>query len=655
MSALEKLGASLTEALRKITRTTIVDEAAVKELVRDFQRALLQADVNVQLVLELSNRIQERTLKEKLPPGISRREHVVKVIYEELTKFVGETPAKIRVEPGRANVFMLIGIQGSGKCVTGNSMVPLTDGQIKTIAELFEENVGFCESAAILQDGIAIRPRNLEAYSINLETLKIEEKPVEWIWKLKATEELYEVRLDHGNNLRVTTTPEHPFFTIEKGAIKRFRANKLKKGQLVMIPSILTAGDPKRCGITEVGPIFLEGEKGECKTIEDGEETSKNLQTLLEADVNWVKVRNVRKIKNHFIKYVYDLTVKDHHNFIANNIIVHNTTSAAKMARYFQKRGFKTALVCADTFRLGAFAQLKQLAEEIKVPICGEDGGKDALRVAVQGVKGFVKGGYEVIILDTAGRHKDEEGLIQEMREIAQAVKPDEIILVVDATIGQQAAVQAKAFHEATKIGSVFITKLDGSARGGGALSAVASIGVPIKLMGIGEGVEAIDVFVPSRFVGRLLGMGDIEGLIQRVREAEVALPEEKAKAIMGGRFTLEDMYEQMEAMKGMGPLSHISKMIPGMGYKLPKDALEGAEDKLKKWRYIIQSMTKEERMNPSILKSSRIRRIAKGSGTMEKEVKELISRYNAMKKLMKSLGKRRLPPVLRRIFDKTR
>ena len=446
MSALEKLGASLTEALRKIIRAPIIDEAAVKELVRDFQRALLQADVNVHLVLELSKRIQERTLKEKLPPGISRREHIVKVIYEELTKFLGEKPAKIQVEAGKPNVFMLIGIQGSRK-----------------------------------------------------------------------------------------------------------------------------------------------------------------------------------------------------------------TASAAKMARYLQKRGFKTALVCADTFRLGAFAQLKQLADRIRVPIYSDLNEQVSLKVAVQGVESFRKEKYEVIILDTAGRHKDEEGLIQEMRKIAQAVDPDEVVLIVDATIGQQAAAQAKAFHEATKIGSIFITKLDGSARGGGALSAVASIGVPIKFIGTGEGVEAIDIFVPSRFVGRLLGMGDIEGLIQRVREAEVELPKKKARAILRGRFTLEDMYEQMEAMKGMGPLRHIFKMIPGMGYRLPDDALEDAEDKLKKWRYIIQSMTKEEKTDPKILKSSRIRRIAKGSGTTEREVKELISRYNAMKKLMKSLGKRSLPPILRRMFDKTR
>jgi hypothetical protein len=211
MSALEKLGASLTEALRKIIKIPVFDENAVKELVKDFQRAFLQADVNVNLVLELTNRIQDRTLKEKLPPGISRREHVIKVIYEELTKFVGKTPAKILVEPGRINVLMLVGIQGSGKCVVGSSQVSLVNKEIMTIAQLFEEQLSCCENAVILQDGIAIHPRNLFAYSINPNTLKMEEKQIEWIWKLKATEVLYEVFLDSVIRPKIITTPEHPF------------------------------------------------------------------------------------------------------------------------------------------------------------------------------------------------------------------------------------------------------------------------------------------------------------------------------------------------------------------------------------------------------------------------------------------------------------
>jgi signal recognition particle subunit SRP54 len=442
MSALEKLGSSLSEAIRKILRAPSVDKATIKELVRDFQRALLQADVNVQLVLELSRKIEERALGEKPPPGVGRREQIVKVIYEELTKFIGVNPSRPEIQLGKTNVFMLVGIQGGGK-----------------------------------------------------------------------------------------------------------------------------------------------------------------------------------------------------------------TTSAAKLARYFQKRGFKVALVCADTFRLGAYDQLRQLAERIKVPIYGRPGEDDAVKVAMEGVEKFRAEKYDIVILDTAGRHKEEKSLIREMTEIAKAVEPDEIMLVVDATIGQQASVQAKAFHEATKIGSIFLTKLDGSARGGGALSAVAAIGVPIRFIGIGEDADAIEPFVPPQFVGRLLGMGDVQALIQKYQEAELELTEKKTRDFLKGRFTLEDMYEQMEAMRKMGPLKQLITMIPGMGYRISEGIINQAEDKFKKWKYILQSMTKEEKENPKILNASRIRRIARGSGTAEKEVKELIQQYELMKKFMKSFGSgRRMHPLLRKI-----
>jgi len=443
MSALEKLGHSLTEAVRKILKAPVVDEAAVKELIRDFQRALLQADVNVNLVLELSKRIERRTLQEKLLPGITRREQVVKVIYEELTSFVGERPARPEIQPGRPNVFMLVGIQGSGK-----------------------------------------------------------------------------------------------------------------------------------------------------------------------------------------------------------------TTSAAKLARYFQKRGFKTGLVCADTFRLGAYDQLSQLAEKAKIPIQGFPGEIDSVKAALKGVEAFRNEKFDIIVVDTAGRHKDEKSLMEEMKQIAEAVDPDEIILVVDGTIGQQAAAQAKAFHEATEFGSIFLTKLDGSARGGGALSAVAATKVPIRFIGTGEGIDAIETFVPIQFVGRLLGMGDVQALLEKYREVETSIAEKRTRDILKGRFTLEDMYDQMEAMRSMGPLKHLVSMIPGMGYRLPEEALEQAEDKLKVWKYILQSMTKGERENPKVLNSSRIKRIARGSGTNDRDVKEMVKQYETMRRFIKSMGsRRRIHPSLRRLL----
>jgi signal recognition particle subunit SRP54 len=217
-------------------------------------------------------------------------------------------------------------------------------------------------------------------------------------------------------------------------------------------------------------------------------------------------------------------------------------------------------------------------------------------------------------------------------------------MLVIDGTIGQQAAIQAKAFHEATPIGSILVAKLDGSARGGGALSAVAAIGAPIKFIGVGEKLADLETFVPSRFVGRLLGMGDLESLIERVREAEVTVPEKKARKILSGKFTLTDMYEQFEAMKGMGPFKRLLSMLPGVSYNLPEDMVDMAQDRLEKWRVIIQSMTLQERENPKILSSSRIRRVARGSGTSEKEVKELLNQYKNMRRLMKQLRRRNIP-----------
>jgi signal recognition particle subunit SRP54 len=273
----------------------------------------------------------------------------------------------------------------------------------------------------------------------------------------------------------------------------------------------------------------------------------------------------------------------------------------------------------------------------------GEPKGKNPIKIALNGLKQFAD--KEVVIIDTAGRHKEEKSLIQEMKTLEKAIKPNEVVLVVDGTIGQQAAIQAKAFNEATPIGSILVTKLDGSARGGGALSAVAATGAPIRFISTGEKIRDIESFVPARFVGRLLGMGDLQSLIEKVREAEVKVPEKKMRAFLTGKFTLTDMYEQFEAMKSMGPFKRILKMIPGMTYNIPDEMMDLAEDRLKKWRVIIQSMTPEERDNPKIFTASRIRRVARGSGTAEKEVKELLKQYAMMKKMMKTLRRKKALP----------
>jgi signal recognition particle subunit SRP54 len=301
-------------------------------------------------------------------------------------------------------------------------------------------------------------------------------------------------------------------------------------------------------------------------------------------------------------------------------------------------------LVCADTFRPGAFAQLQQLATRINVPIYGDPKAKDAVKVVTEGLRQY--GDRDVIIVDTSGRHKEEQELIKEMKMLERSIKPDEVMLVIDGTIGQQALAQAKAFNEATPIGSILVTKLDGSARGGGALSAVAATGAPIKFIGTGEKTEDIEAFVPSRFVGRLLGMGDLETLLEKVKEAEITVPEKKAKAIMSGKFTLTDMYEQFEAMKGMGTFKKLFKMLPGMSYKIPDDMLNMAEGRLEKWRVLIQSMTPQERDNPKIFNSSRMKRVARGSGTSEKDVKELLKQYIMMRRMLKTMRRRKKFPL---------
>jgi len=429
---MESVGRSLSDAVRRLLRMPNVDEKAVKELAKDLQRTLLQADVNVELVLQLSRAVEERSLKERLPPGITRREHVVKVLYEEMTRFVGQEAAKVEVQPGSFRKLMLVGIQGTGK-----------------------------------------------------------------------------------------------------------------------------------------------------------------------------------------------------------------TTSAVKLGRYFAKRGLRVGLVCADTYRPGAFDQLSQLAAKVEIPIYGEPGKTKPEEIAKHGLERFQKERSDLVIIDTAGRHRNEKDLMQEMKRIASSVKPDEIILAIDASIGQQAIVQAKAFHEATPVGSILLTKMDGSARGGGALSAVVATGSKVKFIGTGEKIEDLEQFVPTDFAGRLLGMGDLKALLAKVEEAEVKVPEAKVKKFLEGRFTLKDMYDQMENLRKMGPLRKVLQMIPG-GSSLPEDQLGVAEENMRAWRVIIQSMTSDELGEPRVVDSSRARRIAHGAGRSEREVRDLVNQYFTMRKMMKQMKGRR-------------
>ncbi len=416
---------SLKEIVRKITRSTTVDKSLVEEIVRDIQRALIKADVNIRHVKEISDAIKKRALSEKVLEGLSPKEHIIKIVYEELLKGIGEG---LEI-PLKKSKIMLVGLQGSGK-----------------------------------------------------------------------------------------------------------------------------------------------------------------------------------------------------------------TTTAAKIAKYYKDRGLRAAVVCADTWRPAAYDQLKQLAESYGITFYGEKESKDAVKIVENALKKLKD--YDMIVIDTAGRHALEKELIDEMIEIAKVANPDYKLLVLDAAIGQLASRQAKAFHEAIGIDGIIITKFDGTAKGGGALSAAREIGIPIAFIGTGEKVEDFERFDPAGFVSRLLGMGDIRALIEKVER--IAKEEElDPEKFLKGTFTLKDIYKQIEAMQKMGPIKKIFELLPfGFGLKIDESVMEMTEEKMKKFKVIMDSMTEEELLNPKIIDSSRIRRIAIGSGTTPQDVKELLKYYKTMKDVMKKMKK---------------
>lgn len=421
---MDKLGSSLQDALKKLVGAGRIDEKTVTEVVKDIQRALLQADVNVKLVMKMSNHIKERALKEEVPSGMNPREHVIRIVYQELINIVGKS-ADIPLKPQK---IMMIGLQGSGK-----------------------------------------------------------------------------------------------------------------------------------------------------------------------------------------------------------------TTTTSKLSRYFQRKGLKPAVVCADTFRPGAFQQLSTLCNKLNVPFYGEEGNPDAVGIVERGLKELEKN--DVLIVDTAGRHSLEADLIDEMEQIHEVAQPDYKLLVLDGAIGQQASEQAKAFNDSIGISGVVISKLDGTAKGGGALSAVSETNSSIAFIGVGETPDDLEKFEPDRFISRLLGMGDIKSLIEK---AEEALTEEDLdmEAMMRGRFTLKDMYSQLEAMNKIGPMKQIMQMLPmgGMGVKLSDDAYKVTEDKMGRYRVLMDSMTEEELLNPRLIGSSRIKRISMGSGNGPEDVRELLKYHKMMQNAMKGL-----------------
>jgi signal recognition particle subunit SRP54 len=417
---LDSLGKSLRGVLQKIARGSVVDAALLSEVVRDIQRALLQADVNVQLTLELTQRVRRRATEEKPPAGASLRDFLVRIIYEEIRGILGK---------------------------------------------------------------------------------------------------------------------DRPF-----------------------------EAKPKR--------ILLAGLFGQGKT-----------------------------------------------------------TTAAKLARYLQKKGVRVGLVAADVHRPAAIDQLEQLAKKIGADFYADRSERKAeaiVRAALEKMPPHL-----AIIVDTAGRSGIDPDLVEELKRVRAALTPDEVFLVLDAAMGQAAGRSAEAFHKAVGLTGVILTKLDGSAKGGGALSAVAVSGAPIVFLGTGEHIDELERFEPTRFVSRLLGMGDIQTLLERFEElSDKEAAEEAAKHLMTGRFTLRDMRTQLDSLGQMGPFSKIMSMFPAFGAaKMDEKQLEESQRRLRRFRTILDSLTPEELDDPSVIKAERIHRIARGSGQPPQEVRALLKQFELTRK----------------------
>lgn len=312
------------------------------------------------------------------------------------------------------------------------------------------------------------------------------------------------------------------------------------------------------------------------------------------------------------------------------------TTFSGKLALYLKKKGSKVLLAACDTFRPAAIEQLKTLAEGIGINVFSIEGEKDPVKVANAAIAAARVEGYNVVIVDTAGRLAVDEELMQEIRTMHQAVKPSETLFVVDAMTGQDAVLSAKAFNEAIDYDGVVLTKMDGDTRGGAALSVKAVSGKPIKFVSTGEKMEALDVFYPSRVADRILGMGDVVSLVEKAQEQyDEKQAREMKKKIAKGRFNFNDFYEQIQQVRKMGDIKDLAGMIPGMDRAI-KDVDIDNDKAFKGTEAIIKSMTPYEREHPECLNGSRRRRIAMGSGTTIADVNKLIKQFENSQKMMK-------------------
>jgi len=404
---------------------------------------------------------------------------------------------------------------------------------------------------------------------------------------------------------------------------------------------------------------------------------------LLEADVNYRIVKNfISEVEKRAIgeevmksltpgqqvvKIVYEQLValmdtegfelKVYNNKLTKVMLVGlqgsgKTTACAKLALYYRKKGIKPMMVACDVYRPAAIEQLKILGKQIDIPVVSEDT-KDVYKIAEKALNLASQQLINLLIFDTAGRLQIDEPMMDELVRLKAQIKPDYILFVADATTGQEAVNVAKEFYDKLAFDAVILTKLDGDARGGAALSIKAVTDRPIAFVGIGEKISDLEVFYPDRMASRILGMGDVLTLIEKAEQAIDEKESEKlAKKMLKNQFTLNDFLKQLQNIKKMGSLESIIRMIPGMGHKLPAD-LKIDDKALKHIEAIIQSMTEKEREHPEIINGSRRLRIAKGSGQSVTEVNRLLRQFDEMKKMMKRFsspqGKRDLENMMKR------
>lgn len=316
------------------------------------------------------------------------------------------------------------------------------------------------------------------------------------------------------------------------------------------------------------------------------------------------------------------------------------TTHTAKVAKKLRAQGERVLMVAADPYRPAAVKQLQTLGERINVEVFYQEGVKPP-ELVKRAVDHGGKGGYSVVLVDTAGRSQLDSQLMDELRAIQKVANPVEVLLVVDSMIGQEALHVAEGFRDTVAITGLILTKMDGDARGGAAISIRSVTGVPIKYLGVGEGVDALEVYDPGRLSSRILGMGDMIGLIEKAESAFSGKSMEQAGRMMSGRFTLEDFADQLRQVKKMGPIQQILGMLPGQLGQAAKQIDPKAADKsMKMTEAILSSMTRKERMNPDLLNASRKRRIAAGSGTEVQDINRLLKQFRDSQKMMKTLQK---------------